>query len=295
MKISSVLNEYRSIIEPYILSYVKTALIPSALKSSMLYSLEAGGKRLRPCMVLAACRLAGGDISAALPIAGAIEMVHTYSLIHDDLPAMDNDDFRRGKPSNHKAFGEATAILAGDALLSSAFELMLDGFDQQSWNEGYYKAVREVAGAIGATGMIAGQMKDIKASLDADFSEETLRSIHKDKTGALIKASVLAGAYVGGAGAECICALMEFGDAFGMLFQITDDILDCTGDINILGKSIGKDADTKKLTYVTLFGLEQSRLMAKRAAEGAKEALHKIDGDTEFFSSRIDMTMDRKY
>ncbi len=295
MKIAPALNEYRSIVEPYILSYVKNALIPSPLKASMLYSLEAGGKRLRPCMTLAACRLAGGDIAAALPIAGAIEMVHTYSLIHDDLPAMDNDDFRRGKPSNHRAFGEATAILAGDALLSSAFELMLDGFDQHCGNEGYYKAVREVARAIGAAGMIAGQMKDIKASLDADLSEETLRSIHKDKTGALISASVLAGAYVGGAGAEWICALMEFGDAFGMLFQITDDILDCTGDMNLLGKSIGKDANTKKLTYVTLFGLEQSRLMAQSVAERARKALHKIDGDTEFFSSLIDMTMDRKY
>ncbi len=295
MNIAPVLNEYRSIVEPYILSYIKTALIPPPLKASMLYSLEAGGKRLRPCMTLAACRLAGGNIDSALPIAGAIEMVHTYSLIHDDLPAMDNDDFRRGKPSNHKAFGEATALLAGDALLSSAFELMLDGFGQSCGNEGYYKAVKEVARAIGATGMIAGQIKDLKASLDADFSEETLRSIHKDKTGALIRASVLAGAYAGGASTEWMCALMEFGDAFGMLFQITDDILDCTGDMNLLGKSIGKDAKTKKLTYATLFGLEQSRLMAESAAERAKKALCKIDGDTEFFSSLIDMTLDRKY
>ena len=295
MELAPVLNEYRSMVEPYILSYVKTALIPAPLQASMLYSLEAGGKRLRPCMTLAACRLAGGDVTTALPIAGAIEMLHTYSLIHDDLPAMDNDDFRRGKPSHHKAGGEATAILAGDALLSSAFELMLDGLDRHRENEGYFKAVREVARAIGATGMIAGQMKDIKASLDDDYSEDTLRSIHKDKTGALIRASVLAGAYVGGADSQWICALMEFGDAFGMLFQITDDILDCTGDINALGKSIGKDAKTKKLTYVTLFGLEQSRIMAENAAERARKALYRIDGDTEFFSSLIGMTMDRKY
>ena len=240
--------------------------IPRNLNTAMRYSLLAGGKRLRPTLLLAACHLLLDDVSAALPFAAAVEMIHTYSLIHDDLPAMDNDDLRRGKPSNHKAFGEATAILAGDALLSLAYELM-----GRSAHPRALKALSAIASAAGSSGMIAGQAADMwMEGREAD--QDMLRYIHSHKTADLITAPVVAGLILAGADDRQLEQGRMYGCHLGLAFQIVDDLLDELGDEAKMGKRLGKDHAVGKLTWPGLYGIEQAGKEAARLIDKAVKA-----------------------
>ncbi|AEH45400.1 Polyprenyl synthetase [Thermodesulfatator indicus DSM 15286] len=243
------------------------------LFEAMHYSLMSGGKRLRPILVMAGAEAAGGKPEDVLPAACAIECIHTYSLIHDDLPAMDDDDLRRGKPTCHKAFDEATAILAGDGLLTHAFRLLAheelaDKFPQENLLEG----IRLVAEAAGLYGMVAGQMADLLAE-GRNVTAEELAFIHRHKTAALIRASVLLGATLVGTGKKEKEALSSYGWNIGHAFQIIDDILDLTADEKTLGKPIGSDLKKKKATYPALFGLEASRAKARSLLEEALSSI----------------------
>lgn len=247
---------------------------PVKLLEAMKYSLYAGGKRLRPILLFAAAETCGGTPDAALPYAVALEMVHTYSLIHDDLPAMDDDDLRRGKPSNHKVFGEAMAILAGDSLLTHAFTVTAKGSNEDPQLR--LAAVAELAKAAGPVGMVAGQALDIdEGKKDASL----VIDIHRCKTGALIKAAVRIGAIVSGAGARVIHGLTQYADSLGLAYQIADDILDATGTIDQLGKIPGSDAKKDKDTFVTVHGLEGARIMLAAETARAIGALRNLDGD----------------
>lgn len=268
--------------------------IPARLQEAMSYSL-GGGKLLRPCLTLASCEMLGGSAEDVLPIACGIEMIHTYSIIHDDLPAMDNDDYRRGKPSNHKVFGEGMAILAGDGLLSYAFEIMLAELVRNGGEAGYLRAVHAVAEGAGVCGMVGGQAVDIESAGDVEAGADMLQNIHTRKTGALIKASVMAGAYVAHAGDLQLRAMAEFGSLFGLLFQITDDILDVSGSFMGMGKSLGKDQAAKKLTYVSYYGLETARQMAEDTAQRAKDALSVFGQAAEYFIELTDSTLRRDH
>lgn len=285
---------YLQAIEARLCAYMDAPGIPDALADSMRYSLAAGGKRLRPRMALAACEMVGGDMEAALPLSCALEMIHTYSLIHDDLPCMDDDDFRRGKPTNHKAFGEGRAVLAGDGLLSYAFEIMLDAaLVQQAKSPGYLQAVQAIAAGAGVFGMVAGQARDLANEKAPVPNEATLRAIHCGKTGAMLTASLLAGAYAAGAEEPEIEALRNFGEAYGLLFQITDDMLDVEGDLAQLGKTPGKDAKQQKLTYVTLYGLAEAKRLAEATAADALEALAPFGERAAYFRELTEKTLER--
>lgn len=250
----------------------EAASIYPELRRAMFYSLEAGGKRLRPCLMLAVCEMLGGEVSRALPFACALEMIHTYSLIHDDLPCMDDDDMRRGRPSNHKVFGEAMAVLAGDGLLSFAFETLLKAVAAHP-DEGALKAANEIACRAGASGMVTGQAADIEFEGSAVQTEQMLMFIHRHKTADMLTAAVLCGAYIAGADENTVSALREYSEKMGLLFQITDDILDMTGDPALVGKTLGKDKESGKLTYAVLYGLEGAKARAEQAAEEAKAAI----------------------
>jgi geranylgeranyl diphosphate synthase type II len=244
---------------------------PESLREAMRYSLLAGGKRLRPILCLAACELAGGDSELAIPTAVALEMIHTMSLIHDDLPAMDNDDLRRGRPTNHKVYGEANAILAGDALLTRAFEMVAlrsPGVPA----ERLLAVVGELSLASGAPGLVGGQVVDLECE-GKQVDLETLEYIHLHKTGALLRACVLCGALIGGASAELLDALRTYARGIGLAFQIIDDILDVTASSEVLGKTAGKDLAADKTTYPKLLGLEESKRRAEALVAEAKAAL----------------------
>lgn len=236
---------------------------------AMAYSLFAGGKRLRPVIMLAVCDMCGGNSEDILPFAAAMEMIHTYSLIHDDLPAMDNDDLRRGMMTNHIKFGESTAILAGDALLNRAFEVMsaskLDA-------EKTLRIIHTIAVSSGTEGMIGGQIVDIESE-NKTIGIDELRYIHSLKTGAIIRSSAVAGAIGAGADEEKIKAVDEFALNLGIAFQIRDDILDVAGDEKTLGKPIGSDAQNNKTTYVSIYGTEKAEQLVKQYSENAKNAL----------------------
>lgn len=252
---------------------------------SMKYSLEAGGKRIRPVLLLETIKMMGGDCSAGIPFACAVEYIHTYSLIHDDLPAMDDDDLRRGKPTNHKVFGEAVAILAGDGLLNSAFEIM-SGEILKNNCVGSVKAMNVIASCAGVNGMIAGQIVDIESE-GRSISYEELRYLHSKKTGALIKASVMAGAYIAGANEEELKAVERYSENIGLAFQITDDILDVTGNTSELGKNTGSDIQNDKSTYVSLFGIEKARLLAQDCLKDAVESLGNFDSHRRLFMEEL--------
>ena len=244
---------------------------PESLREAMRYSLLAGGKRLRPILCLAACELAGGAAEQAMPTAVALEMIHTMSLIHDDLPAMDNDDLRRGRPTNHKVYGEANAILAGDALLTRAFEMVAlrtSGVPA----ERLLKVVGELSLASGAPGLVGGQVVDLECE-GKDVDLETLEYIHLHKTGALLRACVLSGALIAGASDALLEALRTYARGIGLAFQIIDDILDVTASSEVLGKTAGKDLTADKTTYPKLLGLEESRRRADALVAEAKAAL----------------------
>jgi geranylgeranyl diphosphate synthase type II len=242
------------------------------LAEAMRYSVQAGGKRLRPALALAACRAVEGEDALVLPFACAVELVHTYSLIHDDLPAMDDDDLRRGRPTNHKVFGEALAILAGDALHTLAFEIVLTHTDDAALA---CALGGELAHAAGFGGMVGGQADDM-AGDGAVPDVARLQAIHERKTAALIRACARGGAMAGGASATEVEALGRYGEALGLAFQITDDVLDVTGTATSLGKTPGKDAYAGKLTYVALEGLEAARARADAEIARALDALHAL-------------------
>jgi len=244
---------------------------PAPLVESMDYSLLAGGKRLRPALCLAWAGLAGGRMETVLDFACAIECIHTYSLIHDDLPAMDNDDLRRGKPSNHKRFDEATAILAGDGLLTEAFTLAAS---TSLPAERVLAAIAHLATAAGPRGMVGGQILDMGLT-GKSATLPQLREMHAKKTGALIEASCMTGAILGGGDADVLVRASDYGRAVGLAFQVTDDILDVVGDEKDLGKPVGSDEAQGKSTYPALLGIEASRLLAR---ESVDQALHALDG-----------------
>src|SRR5574344_69864 len=230
---------------------------PEKIFESMRYSVLAGGKRLRPIMCLEACRVFGGNIEDAIPTACAIEMLHAQSLIHDDLPCMDNDDYRRGKLTNHKVFGEATAVLAGDALISFAPQLIIEKSENLS-AETIVKVLREYCKAAGAYGLIAGQIVDIDSE-HKKITAETLEYLHTHKTADLFKLALRAGAIIAGASENQLESITDFGQNLGFAFQICDDILDVTSSFEEMGKTMGKDEAEEKSTYVSLFGLEKAR------------------------------------
>ncbi len=236
------------------------------------YSLFAGGKRLRPILCLAAADVAGGRLEPVVPAACALEMIHTYSLIHDDLPAMDNDDFRRGVPTNHKVFGEAIAVLAGDALLTEAFEFLAASGDAGVPEERVIKVIRIAVKASGYRGMIGGQVIDLECE-NRKVDLATVEYMHIHKTGALLSASLEIGALLGGGDESLIRAMRDFGHHLGLAFQITDDLLDVEGDAALMGKTPGSDAARNKMTYPALLGLAQSREAAREHVDRSLAAL----------------------
>jgi geranylgeranyl diphosphate synthase type II len=256
----------------------KESELPAVLHKAMRYSIFAGGKRVRPILLLAACEAVGGDIEKAVPAACAMEMIHTYSLIHDDLPAMDNDDFRRGRPTSHKVFGEATAILAGDALLTEAFILLSSPETAASVEPARLLLVmNEIGRCAGSRGMIGGQVVDMNSEGKPEIDFATVEYIHTHKTGALIKASIRAGALLGGADEAGETALVKYGEAVGLAFQIADDILDIEGTTEEIGKDAGSDLERGKATYPAVIGLTESKKRADELVDVALEALSGFD------------------
>lgn len=250
---------------------------PALIFEAVRYSVSAGGKRLRPILCMAAAEAVGGETEAVLPAACALEMIHTYSLIHDDLPAMDNDDFRRGKPTSHKVFGEGIAILAGDALLTEAFRLLGDRVRMPDVPpERTLQVVREIAEAAGFFGMVGGQVKDLLAEGEK-VDLQTLYVIHRLKTGALILASLRAGAILAGAEEASLAPLSDYGRRIGLAFQIVDDILNVEGDPALLGKGTGSDAARGKVTFPALMGVEASRARAEELIREALASLKAFD------------------
>jgi len=261
--------------------------------TAMRYSLMAGGKRLRPVLALSVCDMLGGNPDDVLPFGCAIEMIHTYSLIHDDLPCMDNDDYRRGRLTNHKVFGEAVAVLAGDALLNYAFEVMTKAALEDPENvKAKLEAMYIIANASGASGMIGGQIIDLESE-NKKISPELLHEMHKHKTGALIKASVLSAAAICHASKSVMDSLVRFADMLGLAFQIKDDILDVEGNSELLGKNIGSDASNSKNTFVTLYGLEKSKEMLEDYTEQAIESINAFGEKGSFLKELANYLLER--
>ena len=280
-------EDYKKIIDEHLLDFIPNIDNKSiSLYESMKYSLTAGGKRIRPVLLLAACYFAGGDIREALPYACAMEYIHTYSMIHDDLPAMDNDDLRRGLPTNHKVYGEALAILAGDGLLTSAFEAMNKDlmlyFDDAEKMAKRIRAINAIAKGAGCRGMVAGQVSDIEGESN-EYSNEMLEYIHINKTGALIIAAIKAGLYLGNPSKDMLSNLDIYSENLGLAYQIADDILDEIGDPKELGKSIGSDKKQHKNTYTSLNGLDAAFARLKQLTDDALEAIAPYYDNAEFF------------
>lgn len=266
---------------------------PPVIHEAMHYAVSNGGKRLRPIMVIEGAKLGGQTAERVMPTACAMEMIHCYSLVHDDLPAMDDDDLRRGKPTCHIVYGEANAILTGDALLSRAFELMaanaaLPGITA----EGLLRVIAEVAAAIGSKGMIGGQVLDLQWEGQAIKLEE-LQCLHLLKTGALFGAALRAGALLGGLKEKQLDALSDYARHFGLAFQITDDILDVCGEQEIIGKPVGSDQKNDKTTYVSLFGLEGAKDLARQSVRLCIESLQGFGTEADFLSDLARFTLYR--
>ncbi|QQF61478.1 polyprenyl synthetase family protein [Bacillus mojavensis] len=273
-KLASFLAERKKTVEKQLFVYTENLNIPDSLKKSMLYSLEAGGKRLRPLIVLAVLNAYGKSEKDGIPVGCAVEMIHTYSLIHDDLPCMDDDDLRRGKPTNHKVFGEATAVLAGDGLLTESFKLITSHVSDEVSAEKRLRLVNELISAAGTEGMVGGQIADMEAE-NRQVTLEELESIHERKTAKLLGFGVIAGAILADAPEEEIETLRVFSSHIGIGFQIRDDILDLEGSEEKIGKRVGSDTTNDKSTYPSLLSLEG----AKKKLDGhIKEAKRLIDG-----------------
>ena len=298
MDIKRYLEEKKEIVDSALERYFpKEMESPSILHKAVRHSLFAGGKRIRPILSIAAFEAAGGKGNRILPFACALEMIHTYSLIHDDLPALDNDDYRRGKPTCHKAFGEAVAILAGDGLLTEAFKLMTD----QSIHEGLrsdgrlvLNMIHEVAHAAGISGMIGGQVVDVESEgKEVDFP--TLEYIHTHKTGAMILVSIRLGAMLGEVTEQILKAFTRYGERVGLAFQIADDILNVEGKAALLGKKTGGDLSRGKVTYPSLFGLEESKRKAKELIESAVDALSPFGPEADPLREIAHFIISREY
>ena len=268
----------------------KNPAIEEKLFNAMQYSLMSGGKRLRPILLMAAADSINGSGEKFLTVASAIEMIHTYSLIHDDLPAMDNDDYRRGKLTNHKVFGEATAILAGDALLTLAFEVITR--QENISPEILLKVVQEISTAAGAAGMVGGQSIDLESE-GKKISMSTLQKMHLGKTGALFKAAIRSGAILAGANSQQLDALTIYAEKFGLAFQITDDILDVIGDEKNLGKPVGSDEKNNKSTYVTLTSIDTAKNLAQKAVDDAVDALKNFGAEADFLRELVKFLLGR--
>lgn len=284
-------DEYKEIIDEHLLDYIPGIdTKSSALYDAMKYSLIAGGKRLRSVLLLAACEFAGEDAKVALPYACALEYIHTYSLIHDDLPCMDNDDLRRGLPTNHKVFGEGLATLAGDGLLNTAFEVMNKDmflyFDDLQELKKRINASYTIAVSAGVRGMVAGQVSDIDSE-HKQISNEMLEYIHLNKTGALIVASIRAGLYIGGADENMMKKMTTYAENLGLAYQIADDILDVIGNEEEMGKKSGADAQNEKVTYVSLNGLDASIAKLKELTNNAVNAIAEYYDNAEFFRDLV--------
>lgn len=256
---------------------------PKIVHKAMRYSALAGGKRLRPVLCLAACEALGGNENEALPFACALELIHTYSLVHDDLPCMDNDDFRRGKPTNHKVFGEGMAVLAGDALLTLAFEWMT--MENHVSPDLKVRVIQEIAQGSGTQGMVGGQVVDLHFQ-GKSVGPDELEYIHLNKTARLIQACVKSGALVGGGSESALKSISEYGRVLGLAFQITDDLLDVLGSAKKMGKAVGKDAQLAKATYPGLFGIETSKKMVKDLIEEGRKAIAFL-GEKKFFLEQV--------
>lgn len=285
MEFKKIWQERSALVEAQLVKELNEANpLDKTLCESMKYSLMAGGKRLRPILVMAAADAVGAKGTDYLTTGCAMEMIHTYSLIHDDLPAMDDDAYRRGKPTNHMVYGAGMATLAGDALLTLAFEVMLR--QQGASAETLVQVVREISTAAGPDGMVGGQALDMESE-DTQISMETMKNIHLGKTGALFRAAIRSGAILGGASEEALEALTVYADNFGLAFQITDDILDVIGDEAVIGKPVGSDEKNHKSTYVTLTSLEEARKLAQEAVDTAIDALKIFGEEADFLRELV--------
>lgn len=293
MEFKDVLKEKINYIETLLNEYMpKEEGYQQTVIQAMNYSLKAGGKRLRPILTLESCKIVGGKEEDAIAFAVAIEMIHTYSLIHDDLPSLDNDELRRGKPTNHKVFGEAMATLAGDALLNYAFEVMLSSSIDKKDSNKYLKAINEVAKHAGIYGMIGGQVVDVESE-NKIIDKDKLDFIHLNKTAAMIIGCMRAGAIIGGASEEELEKVTKYGKNIGLSFQIVDDILDITGDEAKLGKPIGSDIENHKSTYPSLLGLEKSRQIARQLIDEGKSSIDDLSSEIDFLNQLGDYIISR--
>lgn len=295
MEFKVVLKEKTSYVEKLLNKYMpKEEGYQKTIMEAMNYSLSAGGKRLRPILTLEACKIVGGNEKDAIPFAVAIEMIHTYSLIHDDLPALDNDDLRRGRKTNHIVYGENMAILAGDALLNYAFEIMLSNSLGKKDPEKYLRAINEIAKSAGIYGMIGGQVVDVQSE-DQQISKDKLDYIHNNKTAAIMIGCMRAGAIIGNASEEHLDEITRYAKNIGLSFQIVDDILDIVGDESKLGKKVGSDIENNKSTYPSLLGLEKSKEIANQLINEAKESINKLSDDVEFLNGLAEYIIAREY
>lgn len=281
-------KKYKHLLEGRLREAVAKVETPENLAQSMLYSLEAGGKRIRPLLLFAVIEAFGENPEHGLDAAAAIEMVHTYSLIHDDLPSMDDDDLRRGKPTNHKVFGEATAILAGDALLTMSFNMLAEIPEQYVSSKVKLSLIRGLAKAAGAEGMVGGQAADMEGE-GKSLSLEQLEYIHVNKTGRLLEYSIIAGAEVAGASEQQKEVLAKFAYHIGLAFQIRDDILDLEGNEELIGKPVGSDTENEKSTYPALLGLDGAKDALAAHLRDAKEALAKTGLNVRVLSEITDL------
>ena len=294
MDFKKEIKERSIYIEDKIESYLpKEEGYQKTIFEAMNYSLRAGGKRLRPILLMEAYKLCQGQGEDFVPYSVAMEMIHTYSLIHDDLPALDNDDLRRGKPTNHIVFGEAMAILAGDALLNTAYETMLNAAFKHPRPELSLRAAYEISRGAGIYGMIGGQVVDVESE-DKKINKDKLDYIHMNKTAAMIVGSVRAGAILAGVDEDRLESLTKYAENIGLAFQIVDDILDIEGDEKLLGKRVGSDLDNDKSTYPSLLGISESKKIVENLIEEAKISLVVFDSDAEFMNALADFIRDRQ-
>jgi geranylgeranyl diphosphate synthase type II len=293
MSLKAYLGSRQKMVDRALERYLpKASAKPATIHKAMRYSMFAGGKRLRPVLCIAAAEACGGAASEALPLACAVECIHTYSLIHDDLPCMDNDDFRRGHPTCHKVFGEGIAVLAGDALLTIAFEIVAKAKAPSRYNMA--ALVSELAVAAGSRWLIGGQVADLEGE-GKRISGKELQFIHKSKTAALLTASIRLGAISANATPAGLAGLTTFGESLGLAFQVIDDILDVTQTSEKLGKSAGKDVAAQKATYPAVFGLERSRKEAQRLTSKARTALESFGKKASTLNKLADYLLSRDY
>ncbi|MDE0581618.1 polyprenyl synthetase family protein [Planococcus sp. A6] len=291
MNLKQFRTHYEPVIQQEMAELIRALAVPESLKESMHYSLQAGGKRIRPMLVLATMHEQGAAHPDALKVAAAIEMIHTYSLIHDDLPSMDNDDMRRGMPTNHKVFGEAVAILAGDALLTFSFGILARLEDVSA--EDKVRLIDLLSTAAGAEGMVGGQVLDIEGE-EKQLGLEQLEQVHLLKTGALLTYSIISGAILAGASSEQLVALSTFGRHLGLAFQIQDDILDVTGTSEELGKTAGKDETSDKSTYPGILTLPKAKEKLDYHAQQALDALAELPGEQQLLKELTELIVQRK-